>query len=183
MHAFNRFRKTYGKKLMHLWIEESLGWLIRNIPGFTGLVVRGLAYRMAILKLKSFPLIYSGVYFSHSYGIEIGNKFSINTGAHLDGRGGIKIGDNVMIGQYAVIVSSEHRLDQTDKPMNMLDHVFDPVSIGDDVWIGAHSVITSGVRIGTGAVIGAGAVVISDVSDYTIVGGVPAKVIGNRKKD
>jgi acetyltransferase-like isoleucine patch superfamily enzyme len=57
----------------------------------------------------------------------------------------------------------------------------DPVTIGDDVWIGAHAVINSGVAIGKGAVIGAGAVVASDVSEYMIVGGVPAKVIGNRK--
>ena len=55
------------------------------------------------------------------------------------------------------------------------------VVIGSDVWIGANAVITPGVRIGDGAVVGAGAVVTKDVAPYTIVGGVPAKVIGNRK--
>jgi acetyltransferase-like isoleucine patch superfamily enzyme len=126
-------------------------------------------------------MIYSGVYFSHAYGINIGRNFSINTGAHIDGRGGIEIGDGVMIGPYVVIVSSGHQHGQIEKPMTALDHQMDPVTIGDDVWIGAHAVINSGVAIGKGAVIGAGAVVASDVSEYMIVGGVPAKVIGNRK--
>ena len=183
MQAIHRFRKMYGKYLLHLWFEENLGWLIRNIPGLTGLVVRGFLYRFLFSRLKSFPLIYSGVYFSHSYGIEIGENFSINTGAHLDGRGGIRIGNNVMIGQYAVIVSSEHQINRTDKPMMTSDHKLNPVIIGDDVWIGTHSVITSGVGIGTGVVIGAGAVVVSDIPDYAIVGGVPAEIIGNRKRD
>jgi maltose O-acetyltransferase len=182
LQSIHRFRKKYGKHLLHLWIEENLGWLIRNIPGFTGFVIRGFIYRFLFSRLQSFPFIYSGVHFSHSYGIDIGRDFSINTGAHLDGRGRIKIGNNVMIGPYAVIVSSEHQFDRTGKSMNTYNHKFDPVIIGDDVWIGSHSVITSGVKIGQGAVIGSGAVVVSDVLDYSIVGGVPAKVIGNRNQ-
>ena len=53
--------------------------------------------------------------------------------------------------------------------------------IGNDVWIGANCVITAGVRIGTGAVIAAGAVVTKDVEPNSIVGGVPAKIIRYRK--
>jgi acetyltransferase-like isoleucine patch superfamily enzyme len=56
-----------------------------------------------------------------------------------------------------------------------------PVEIGEDVWIGAHAVVLPGVRIGSGAVVGAGAVVNRDVPPNTIVGGVPARVIGDRR--
>jgi acetyltransferase-like isoleucine patch superfamily enzyme len=65
--------------------------------------------------------------------------------------------------------------------MTSLDHILKPVVIEDDVWIGAHVFIRGGVRIGKGAVIAAGAVVVEDVMEYQIVGGVPAKVIGDRE--
>ena len=181
MKTINRFRKKYGKRLLHLWFEEFFGWIFRSLPGFFGFSLRGLFYRVLFNKMESLPLIYPGVYFSHSYGISIGKNFSINIGAHLDGRGGISIGKNVMIGPYVVIVSSEHQHQQRDVPMVELDHIFDPVNIRDDVWVGAHAVINCGVEIGRGAVIGAGAVVVEDVPEFAIVGGVPAKVIGNRK--
>ena len=54
--------------------------------------------------------------------------------------------------------------------------------IGDDVWIGAHSVIVGGVRIGSHSIIGAGAVVLQDVAEYSIVAGVPARVIRMRRE-
>ncbi|GAG15426.1 unnamed protein product [marine sediment metagenome] len=65
--------------------------------------------------------------------------------------------------------------------MATLDHILDPVIIENDVWIGAHAVINSGVKIGNGVVVAAGAGVRDDVEDYQIVGGVPAEVIGNRR--
>ena len=71
----------------------------------------------------------------------------------------IVIGDHVMVGPYAVIVSSNHAFQQTDEPMATVDHVMAPVKIGNDVWIGAHAVITAGVTIGNGVVVSAGAVV------------------------
>ena len=182
MNIFNRFRKKYGKKLFHLWFEEYIGWLSRFLPGLMGLIIRGILYNILFKKTGSLPLIYPGVYFSHTYGIDVGKNFAINSGTQIDGRGGISIGENVMIGPYVVIVSSQHQHDNIDVPMINLDHVMAPVVIHDDVWIGAHVVINSGVMIGQGAVIGAGAVVTSNVPEYAIVGGVPAKVIGNRKE-
>jgi acetyltransferase-like isoleucine patch superfamily enzyme len=69
-----------------------------------------------------------------------------------------------------------------DLPMNALDHVMQPVVLENDIWVGAHAFIRGGIRIGTGAVIAAGAVVVRDVPEYKIVGGVPAQVMGDRRE-
>ena len=57
------------------------------------------------------------------------------------------------------------------------------VIIGNDVWIGMRVIIMPGIKVGNGVVIGAGAVVTKDVPDYAIVGGIPAKIIGERNHD
>lgn len=181
MQAILRFIKRYKSHLFHLWMEEYIGWFTRALPGMCGMVIRWLFFRFLLHKSHEFILIYPGVYFEHSYGIQLGKHCSINTGAILDGRGRITIGDSVMIGPYAVIASSNHQSKQLAMPMASLDHQLAPVVIEDDVWIGAHVFIRGGVRVGRGVVIAAGAVVIDDVLQYQIVGGVPAKQIGSRK--
>ena len=60
--------------------------------------------------------------------------------------------------------------------------MFEPVTIGDDVWIGFGACVLPGVSVGRGSIVAAGAVVTKDVPDWTIVGGVPAKVIGSRNR-
>lgn len=81
-----------------------------------------------------------------------------------------------------MIFHGDHEMSRRDIPMRLQgDSVSKPVVIGDDVWIGARSIILKGVHIGKGAVIAAGAVVTKDVPEYAIVGGVPAKVIKYRE--
>ena len=181
MHSLVRFIKKYNTRLLSLWVEEVLGWLLRSLPGFIPGLLRYRFYRLLFKRLDSFALIYPGVRLSHCYGISAGQSFSINSGALIDGRGGVTIGDHVMIGPYVVIVSSDHDFRQVEKPMTACDHILKPVFIGNDVWIGAQAVISAGVTIGNGAVVAAGAVVTVDVGDFEIVGGVPARVIGRRK--
>ena len=181
MNILQRFLKKYNHTLLHILLEEWLGWLTRSLPAPIGFVARWLVYRTLFKGMESFCWIYPNVYLTHTYGIQVGKTFGVNSGAILDGRGGITIGDDAMIGPNVVIASSNHNYQQLDFPMSRVDHVMAAVVIGSDVWIGANAVITPGVRIGDGAVVGAGAVVTKDVAPYTIVGGVPAKVIGNRK--
>lgn len=92
----------------------------------------------------------------------------------------IRIGQNVMIAQAATIQDNDHAFERRDEPMVKQGVTCAPVEIGDDVWIGHGSVVLKGVRIGTGAIVAAGAVVTRDVAPYDIVGGVPAKVISQR---
>jgi acetyltransferase-like isoleucine patch superfamily enzyme len=180
LHPVIRFIRRYGSRLLHLWIEEFFGWIIRSLPGLTGMVLRWLFYRLMFKRIDSFCFIYPGVYIVHSYGLSVGKSFSINSGAMIDGRGGVNIGNYVMIGPNAVIVSSNHEMYNLDKPMTCHNHALNPVTIGNDVWIGANTVINAGVVIGNGAVISSGSVVTKNVQDYQIVGGVPARLIGDR---
>ncbi|RMF98059.1 MAG: acyltransferase [Candidatus Schekmanbacteria bacterium] len=92
----------------------------------------------------------------------------------------IILGDNLLMGPGVKIFSSNHGTD-TGVAMNVQDFKEKDIVIGNDVWIGANCVILSGVTIGDGAVIAAGAVVTKDIPPYTIAGGVPAKVIKQRK--
>jgi acetyltransferase-like isoleucine patch superfamily enzyme len=95
---------------------------------------------------------------------------------------GVSIGDNVMIGPHCVIASGNHDFKQTEKPMRFASDISKgPIIIEDNVWIGANCTITDGVRIGREAVIAANSVVTKDVAPFDMVGGVPAKILGNRK--
>lgn len=92
----------------------------------------------------------------------------------------ITIGDNGLMGPGVKIFSSNHGVAK-GMPMRKQLNIEKDVHIGDDVWIGANSVVTAGVRIGDGALVAAGSVVTKDIPAYAIAGGVPAKVIRYRE--
>ena len=86
-----------------------------------------------------------------------------------------------MMAPEVAIIATNHNYDRIDIPMNQQGHSDKPITIGDDCWIGYRAVICAGVNIGRGSIIAAGAVVTRDVPDFTIVAGVPARVIKSRK--
>ncbi|MBM2294566.1 acyltransferase [Sulfitobacter pseudonitzschiae] len=92
----------------------------------------------------------------------------------------IEIGRDVMIAQSVSIRDTDHVFSRTDKPMNQQGIITAPIIVEDNVWIGHGATVLKGVRIGTGSVIAAGAVVVRDVEPFSIVGGVPAKKISSR---
>ena len=108
--------------------------------------------------------------------ITIGNDTIIGDHVFLDGREKITIGDHVDVASQVLIYNSEHDIEDADFKART-----ETVEISDYVFIGPRCIILPGVHIGKGAVIAAGAVANKDVADYQIVGGVPAKVIGERK--
>ena len=113
--------------------------------------------------------------------VKIGEYCQINPFTVIYG-GEIYIGNNVMIAPHCMISSGNHDFKQLDKPMIYAGILTKgPVVIEDDVWIGANSTITDGVKIGQGAVIAANSCVTKDVEAFSIYGGVPAKKIGQRK--
>jgi acetyltransferase-like isoleucine patch superfamily enzyme len=96
------------------------------------------------------------------------------------GGGGIKIGNNVLIGQSVNIHSESHVFKDASKLINNQGISYRGVVIEDDVWIGSKATILDGVVIGAGVVVGAGAVVTMSIPPCSIAVGVPAKVIGKR---
>ena len=85
-----------------------------------------------------------------------------------------------MIGFKSIILNRSHNYNKIDVPMIVQGKSFDPVYIREDVWIGCNCVILLGVKIGKGAIIGAGVIVTNDVGEMKIVGGNPAKEIRSR---
>lgn len=111
----------------------------------------------------------------------LGDNVAISPFAHVGADAGrIEIGRQTAIGPGTVIRAANHRIARQDIPMMQQGHVPGRIVIEEDVWIGANCVITPDVRIGRGAVVGAGAVVTRNVAPCSIVGGVPAKLIAMR---
>ncbi len=117
----------------------------------------------------------------YGYFIKTGRNFYANHGCTVLDGAEVVIGDDVMLGPGVVIATPTHPLDETRRVEGY--EQAKPVHLGDAVWIGANATILQGVTVGRGAVVGAGAVVTKDVAPYTVVGGVPAKVISESTKD
>jgi acetyltransferase-like isoleucine patch superfamily enzyme len=90
------------------------------------------------------------------------------------------IRQNSMIGPYVNINCADHDMVRNGVPMRFQPGSYGPVVIEEDCWVGSHVVILKGLRIGTGAVVAAGAVVSRDVPPFSIVAGVPARIVGER---
>ncbi len=120
-------------------------------------------------------------FFHSGRNISIGDDSSIGERSHLLGK--VVIGKAVMMGQEVIIITQNHRFDRIDIPMCQQGFKKEePVTIADDVWIGARVIILPGVTVAKGAILAAGAVVTKDVPEYAIVGGNPAKVIKFRNQ-
>lgn len=118
--------------------------------------------------------------FGKGDGISIGDNSGL--GVNCEVRGPLVIGANVMMGPDVRIMTSKHNTSRTDIPMcQQGDLPKQQVTIGNDVWIGAGVTILPGITIGAGSIIGAGAVVTKNVPEYSVVAGVPARIIKSRK--
>lgn len=132
------------------------------------------------------PRIGAGTAIWSAHGLTIGDYCAIGPQSFIQADG--TIGDFLMTGPGVHVVGrADHAMNEVGRPMLLSSWVGereradeDVVEIGDDVWIGAAAIVLGGVRIGTGAVVGAGAVVTQDVAEFSIVAGNPARVIGER---
>ncbi|MGB3653880.1 MAG: acyltransferase [Rivularia sp. (in: cyanobacteria)] len=112
--------------------------------------------------------------------ITIGSDCSVNPYTILFGNGDLVIGNWVRMATHVVINPGNHLYDDIDTPIDLQPLTNKGVVIEDDVWIGAGVVILEGCKIGKGSVIGAGTVVTKSVEPYSVVVGVPGRVIKKR---
>lgn len=162
-------------RFYNYWLDFGL-MLLRWIGHIPIHWVRHLAYRLAGVRIGRGSTIHMWANFFQPRNIEIGEGTVIGNNAFLDGRAPLIIGNHVDIASEVMIYNSEHDINDPEFSATQ-----ESVEIGDYVFIGPRAIILPGVKIGRGAVVAAGAVVASDVSDFEIVGGVPAKKIGERR--
>lgn len=165
----HRHKISMGKKVM-----------LGDFVVVNGLSVNGVALGDAVT-VDSFAQIRgSGVARHLGEGVTIGNRTAVGMYNVIWGQGGVRIGNDCLLGPQVTIVSENHVTTNAHKPIREQGESRSEVAIGNDVWIGAGATILAGSTIGDGAVVAAGAVVRGVVEPLTIVGGVPARIIGTR---
>lgn len=115
---------------------------------------------------------------SFSAHVSLGDRSSIGDETYILGT--VSIGNDVMMAARCAFIASNHNIKRMDIPMNQQGGTDAAIIVDDNVWIGYGCTIMSGVHIGSGSVIGAGAVVTKDVPENVIVAGVPARIVKNR---
>jgi len=120
----------------------------------------------------------SKAYIGKGSNIRVGENSGIGYRCYL--QGDITIGRDVLMAPEVIIITRSHGHDRVDIPMREQGSFDRPVIIEDDVWIGTRAIILPGVRIGKGSIIGCGAVITCDVAPFSIMGGVPARLIKKR---
>lgn len=112
--------------------------------------------------------------------VEVGEGTTVNPFCIVYGQGGVDIGALVSIAAGTKIVAQEKVIGDPSIPTKLQGGTAEGIRIGDDVWIGVNAVVLDGVSVGEGAVVGAGSVVTRDVEPFTVVAGVPARVLRSR---
>lgn len=176
-------RPLTGREATHRIVTRFGNWFLDLgllLLTWTGLVpshlFRLLVYKIAGVKIGKRSRIHAGARFFYPANVEIGQGSIVGDNAFLDGRDRLVIGNHVDIASQVMIYNSEHDINSEDFHATTA-----PVIIEDYTFIGPRAIILPGVKIGKGAVVGAGAVVTKDVEEFAIVGGVPAQVIGERR--
>jgi len=170
--------EAFGKvinRIKNIWLELIVFklHLVGCVPSHN---FRKFIYRIFGIKIGKGSTIHMKARFYDPRNIVIGEDTIIGEGAVLDGRDKLLIGNHVDIATDVMIYNSQHDVNQENFVATN-----ESVKIEDYVFIGPRAIILAGVTIGRGAIVGAGAVVTKDVPPYAIVGGVPAKIIGERR--
>jgi maltose O-acetyltransferase len=141
--------------------------------------VRTMLLRSLGLRIGAHSLFAGSVHLTGSGSVR--DLLSVGQGCHLTGplhidlTAPVRIGDRVYMGYEVMLITADHELGPSEQRCGR--RVYRAICIEDGVWIGSRVVILPGVRLGTGSVVAAGAVVTRDVPPDTMVGGVPARLI------
>ena len=143
--------------------------------------LRGWHYRALLEQAGRRLRVSQGVRINNPSLVSVGDDVYLGDGVQLYAwNERIVIGSNVLIAAGARLITRKHGFADVGRPIATQGYDNAPIVIEDDVWIGFQAVILPGVTLGRGSIVGAGAVVTRDVEPYTIVGGVPARLIRRR---
>jgi acetyltransferase-like isoleucine patch superfamily enzyme len=168
--SISQFISLARKGLSIFWEVIVINELVQLIISNT---VRIFFYKRTGMKVGKNTYIFRKCYLQKLSGISVGNNCVIGFSCKFNGKGPLTIGNNVNISSETIIESGSH-------DFVTFESLFKPITIKDNVWIGTRAMVLQGVTIGEGAVVAAGSVVTRDVQPFTIVAGVPARVIGTR---
>lgn len=173
--------KKILRALYSYFIKCNIGlqwwWLNCIVCYLPSVHLRRFFLRLAGAKLPKNVRFFEGVHVRNPKGVALGEGCSIGTRVLLDGREGLTVGKSVVFGYECIVWTLNH--DYNDVNFRTKGG---PVTIGDYAWICSRSIVLPGITIGEGAVVASGAIVTKDVPPYTIVAGIPAKVVGKREK-
>ena len=185
-------------------LKDWLEFFLRYIPGRIGYFLRSFYYKKIMSRSFKKNRFESGLRVEYPKNIELGSdsyfglncklyasefskikigfnaSFNANVMINARGKGKIIIGNNVLIGPNVVLRSSNHSFETTQKTIMEQGMTEGEIIIDDDVWIGSNAVILPNCKVGKGVIIAAGAVVTTNIESYSVVGGVPARLIKKR---
>ncbi|MBR1609202.1 MAG: acyltransferase [Kiritimatiellae bacterium] len=143
-----------------------------------GYKLRRCAARRLLRSCGRNVIVKNRCYFGDGSRLSVGNDSQLGQNSRLQGR--IDIGNDCVMGPDVVIMATSHGYDRSDIPVRLQGGWEKPVRIGNDVWIGTRAVILPGCEIGDHCIVAAGAVVTKSFPPFSIVAGVPARVVKRR---
>jgi acetyltransferase-like isoleucine patch superfamily enzyme len=169
-------------KYFFVSLVEYISWLVFKMPRFRFMnFIKSLYLRFFFkANIGARPVFYPDVWIFTGRNLTVGDDVDFAKGVLITTDGGVDIGHRVLIGYGTQILSSNHAVPSGRGRIFNAGHVKKPVCIGNDVWLGANCIILPGVTIGEGAIVAAGSVVTKDVPSFSVVAGVPSKVISMR---
>ena len=144
---------------------------------------RSFVCRKIFQKCGANVTVHRGAYFGSGRKLSIGANSNLGVNSFINARGGISLGENVLMGPDVMILTGMHNFRNINVPIQEQPMDYAPVLIGNDVWLGARVVVLPGKTIGDGCVIGANSVVSKDIPAYSVAAGAPIKIIKSRMKE
>lgn len=174
------FKSVLRTNILNSFFNATPLWLIP---------LRNLLFRKMVKRIDGKPYsVFSPIYLQFGDNLVIGKNFFSNCNCMILDRGGVKIGDNVLLGPNVMITSVSHPMLAEERMVRKYNNSYEPgkrsdvqknspVTIGNGVWIAANAIVCPGVTIGDNSVIGAGSVVTRDIPPDSFACGVPCRVI------
>ena len=176
----NKIKGISLVSIIHGEIESFMVALVGWIPTVLGMSIRNGVYRLLGMKIKGFCWIQPGVTIVNLSRFRVGKNFGCNSGTYINAIGGIRMGNDVLVGSNVTISSGKHDIEGRQTSVFSRPTVPLPITFGNDVWLGAGASVLPGIHIADGTVVGTNAVVTKSTEPFSVMVGIPAKAIRYR---